>query len=277
MLKFAIFVDGANLSGSLKRMDLKIKFDSYEAFFKHVFASAYDIWRGVTANNIQPPAQMLRVNWYEPGSIDEWDLSDPKIHMLLRDFFESDRELKRNYMAVAAFKHQGEPAKDLSEEAWNICFRESQEWYRKRRDVLEGMRRFHHSLMDSTDFIEIIECGHWKVDLLYRSITEKGIDTSLAVDMVAMMPSYDVAIVLTGDADTIPSINYVKRAGKAVCVVEFLRGGVAPETRGKQSSAKLRAVADFIVPMYEQELLSKNFAEKLMKPSYAANSAKPNA
>src|SRR3712207_8832405 len=49
-----------------------------------------------------------------------------------------------------------------------------------------------------------------KVDLLHHTLNEKGLDTSLAVDMVALQDTYDVALLISGDADGIPGINYVK-------------------------------------------------------------------
>jgi uncharacterized LabA/DUF88 family protein len=78
--------------------------------------------------------------------------------------------------------------------------------------------------MDLTDFIEIRRIGNWKVDFLHKSIGEKGVDTSISVDMVTMLPAYDVALLISGDADGIPSVKYVKNSGRQVGAVEFLKG-----------------------------------------------------
>lgn len=260
MHRFMIFVDGANLAGSLKRMNVRIKFDAYEDFFHHIFESAADLWKSTTTLKSVPDAQLVRVYWYELGSLDEWDLSDPKCQASLHDAFEQDRDLKSSYMALAGQKFPGEGQAKVATEAWAMCFNAFKEWYTTRYNTIESMRRFHHSLRGETDFIDIIECGHWKVDLLYRNVTEKGVDTRLAVDMLAMLPQYDIALVVSGDADTIPSINYAKDHGKHVGVVEFLKG-YPPEKRGRQFSSRLKVAADFVVQVYEMDLVRKNMTE----------------
>jgi uncharacterized LabA/DUF88 family protein len=123
------------------------------------------------------------------------------------------------------------------------------------------MRKFHYSVRTKSDFIDIKECGHWKVDFLHRSLTEKGIDTAIAVDMLAMQENYDVALVLSGDADSIPSINYMKRRDKHVAAVEFLKG-YPPEKRGGGFSSSLKLAADFVVQVYEMDLVSKGIGRK---------------
>lgn len=47
---------------------------------------------------------------------------------------------------------------------------------------------------------------------------EKGVDTLLAVDMLSMAykSAYDVAILVTADADFVPVVNEVKSFGKCV-------------------------------------------------------------
>jgi uncharacterized LabA/DUF88 family protein len=111
----------------------------------------------------------------------------------------------------------------------------------------------------------VIECGHWKVDLLKRAVFEKGLDTRLAVDMVTMVKNYDVALLVSGDADNIPSMDYVKARGKHVGVVEFL-GGYPPEKKGGSFSSRLKLTADFIVQIYEMDLITKGMAKKAPPP-----------
>ena len=68
------------------------------------------------------------------------------------------------------------------------------------------------------------EHGHWKVNFLHKWVEEKGLDTSLAVDMVALQDNYDVAVVMSGDADNIPSIRHMKGRGTHIAAVEFVNG-----------------------------------------------------
>jgi uncharacterized LabA/DUF88 family protein len=124
------------------------------------------------------------------------------------------------------------------------------------------MRRFYHGVRADTDFVDIIEAGHWKVDFLYKYVSEKGLDTRLAVDIVTQADYFDVALVISGDADSIPSINHVKRRGKQVGVVEFIKG-YPPEKRGKQFSNRLGAASDFVVQIYEMDLQRNGITREL--------------
>ena len=130
-----------------------------------------------------------------------------------------------------------------------MCFQQTRDWYEKRQELVDGFRRFYHSVRSTTDFIDVIECAHWKLDMLHRTTSEKGLDTRLAVDMVTLVDSYDVAILLSGDADNIPSLDYVKAKGKQVGVVEFL-GGYPPEKKSAHASSRLKVAADFVVQIF---------------------------
>ena len=145
------------------------------------------------------------------------------------------------------------------EEAWNLCFGETREWYEGKRRALERKKRFYHGVQAATDFVEIRQEGHWKVDLLHHTVNEKGLDTSLAVDMVALQETYDIALLISGDADGIPGINYVKGRSKHVGVAEFRRGAPA-DFPAKGASSRLKIAADFVVQVYESDLIRRNLA-----------------
>lgn len=261
--RFAFFVDGSNLLGSLKRVGVQV--DDYEAFFRHVFDETFELWSKTFQEPADAVARLSRVYWYEVGFMDEWDLKSTTAQAALKDGFNRDPELKRSFMSLAGQQNKGMPQTQLFEAAWTTCFSEIQNWYEQKRTALEGIRRFHHSVQSDTDFIDIIECGHWKVDMLSRKVLEKGLDTALAVDMVTQVDHYDVAILVSGDADAIPSLNYVKRGGKQVAVIEFIKGH-PPESRGRQSSSRLKVVADFVPQIYEMDLIKKKLARHVSPP-----------
>jgi uncharacterized LabA/DUF88 family protein len=151
------------------------------------------------------------------------------------------------------------PPERRAEEAWILCFNETREWYETKRRALERKKRFYHGVQAATDFVEIRQEGHWKVDLLHHTLNEKGLDTSLAVDMVALQDTYDIALLISGDADGIPGINYVKGRAKHVGVAEFRRGSPA-DFPAKGASSRLKIAADFVVQVYEADLLRRNLA-----------------
>lgn len=265
MIRFAFFVDGSNLFGSLKGMAVEV--DDYQAFFTHLFSASELQWRLSVGADKSTNTFLQRVYWYEVGSIDNWNLDDAGAQAYLRERFDQNKQLKAGYMASAGKALPKESQDAVARKAWSLCFDEIRAWYEGKLRSLDGMKRFHHGVQTSTDLIDILDIGHWKVDFFSQSCEEKGLDTRLAVDMVALEGNYDVAIVVSGDADSIPSIDLMKRRGKHVGAVEFVRG-YPPERRGKGFSSKIKKSADFVARVYEMELVSKKVAKK-------SDSAKP--
>ena len=261
--RFVMFVDGSNLFGVAKH--LAVEFKDYEALYRYLFERCAGDWGSSFKGNSAPSAQLLRVYWYVVGSIDEWNLNDPKAQSHLKRLFDQDRDIRPLWMKAAAqsLTEKGKPHDQvrIAEEAWALCFNDFQLWYEAKKQTLAGMNRFHYAVEASTDFIEIRRVGHWKIDFLHKSADEKRLDTSFAVDMVAMLPSYDVALLISGDADGIPSVNHVKNSGRHVGAVEFLKG-YPPENRAKNLSANLKIAADFVTPIYEMDLVRTGVGTK---------------
>ncbi|MDO4558773.1 MAG: NYN domain-containing protein [Planctomycetia bacterium] len=173
------------------------------------------------------------------------DMHTPTIYRVIRDLCDGERTWS---MLSWQERHA------IESEAWDLCFADLRNWYEQKQQTLAGMNRFYHAVSSRNDFLELRRCGRWKVDFLHKSVVEKGLDTSLAVDMVGLIDNYDVALLITGDADGIPSVSYAKNRGRHVGVVEFLPGSPQnPLTRS--TASRLKAVADFVVSIYEQDLL----------------------
>lgn len=258
MVKFVTFVDGSNLDGVLKHLNLRV--DDYGSFYRHVFDQSVQDWGRTFADGSPwPSAQHSRTYWYVVGKMDEWDLNDPKAENRIRSRFEMNPRLRESYGDEIARRRPELSLERRAEEAWQLCFAETREWYDGKRKALERKKRFYHGVQAATDFVEIRQEGHWKVDLLHHSLSEKGLDVSLAVDMIALQDTYDVALLISGDADGIPGINYMKSRAKHVGVVEFRRGS-ATDFVGKGTSSRLKIAADFVVQIYESDLIRRNLA-----------------
>jgi len=259
MKNFMIFVDGSNLVGSMDKMNLRIP--DYGEFFKFIFSAAHTHWDkhipriGTNSSD----AQLVRVYWYTLGTMDEWDFKHPNTITALQDLYKANPDLKSKYLLEVGKKRPTSTQCDKESEAWNVFLSDIETWYGKKKESLNNLRKFQHALKTNNDFIDVVECGHWKVDMMGRHVMEKGVDTTLAVDIVRLADYYDVAIVISGDADTIPSIEHAKRVGKHCAIVEFLKGH-PPESRGRQMASKLRTVSDFVVQIYETDLTSKKLA-----------------
>lgn len=71
----------------------------------------------------------------------------------------------------------------------------------------------------------------------------KGVDIALTKDVLsnAFLNNYDVAVIMTGDADYRPVIDELKRLGKTVCIMAF--------TEGAKVNRELKLSADFFMPL----------------------------
>lgn len=252
MYRIALFVDGSNLYGSLRAMNLEI--GNYGQLYAHIYHEAEKCWREATLQETIAPSMLQRVYWYAVGSVDEWDLTTTQSRAALRGAFVRDAEIRALWMTRVSANDQHLSEADLEEAAWQACANDFRDWYQQKVRAVESMRRFYAGVRASSDLIDIREAGHWKVNFLHRWVEEKGLDTALAVDMVALQDNYDVAVVVSGDADSIPSIRHLKERGKHIGVVEFVSGG-AQESRGRAFSSRLKVHADFVVRVSEQDLL----------------------
>lgn len=260
MIRFVTFVDGSNLDGTLKHLDLRV--DDYGAFYRYIFEQGVNCWGKSFASGADwPTAQHSRINWYVVGRMDEWDLNDSRVESRLRSRFEMNPRLTESYMRDLESNPEILPEQRLHA-AWKACFSETCQWYDYKFRGLEKKKRFYHGVQSATDFVEIHQQGHWKLDMLYRTISEKGLDTSMAVDMVALQETYDVALVISGDADGIPGINYVKSRSKHVGVVEFRKGSLQ-DSYTKGTSSRLKNAADFVVQIFQSDLLRMNLAYRV--------------
>lgn len=225
MARFCLFIDGSNLFGSLSSMDLPI--EDYQAFYLWLFKMVRNDFGITRAKDAEESDALTRAYWYVVGTMDEWDLDDAKAQATLRDVFERDKGASAPFLATAGRKlaeatNTPPPQDEVKREAWAQAFGQMRRWYESRKSTLAGIKRFHHAVRASTDFIDVLECGHWKVDFIRQALVEKGLDAALSVDMVALVNNYDVAIVVSGDADMLPSIRHVKARGKHVGIVEFV-------------------------------------------------------
>lgn len=96
---------------------------------------------------------------------------------------------------------------------------------------------------------------------IYAGGMKKGDwDVGLTVDVIRMMPFLDVIILVTGDGDYIPLVNYVKWAGGRVVEIASFR---------RSASSKLVEAADEFVNI-------ETIPRAIMKPRYVARNKRIN-
>jgi len=103
----------------------------------------------------------------------------------------------------------------------------AQQWHAKQHAWFYGSRRqMFEEIQRKTDFLEFKFVGQFRVepftvrhfvrnhdgtyDYQGTQVGEKGVDVGIAVDMIAKMTNYDVAIIVSGDADFVPAVCYLK-------------------------------------------------------------------
>jgi hypothetical protein len=59
----------------------------------------------------------------------------------------------------------------------------------------------------------------------------------------------------------VPSLEYLKSHGKQVAIVEMLKG-YATEFVGRGFATPLKLTSDFVVPIYEMDLVKRQIATK---------------
>ncbi len=144
-------------------------------------------------------------------------------------------------------------------------------WYTHERDYFERLREdIFENIQRQTDFLEFRYVGQYQVnpfrvhrieqnengEIIYKGVQigEKGVDTGIAVDMIAKMPHYDVAILVSGDADFLPVVGYLKDHLKYVYQFSVAQG-VPPSIR--YLSPYLKGKVDCFASFDEAELLSQ--------------------
>ena len=261
MHRFMSFVNGSNLFGAFKHLEVFV--DDYEALFSFLFEETVKRWRTTIDGAVRPPAQQVRIYWYVVDSMDEWDLQNPRTKQHLYERFQDDREIKNRWIteAVRSLAGTGADQGKVEQTAFNLCFDDFKVWYEKKQVILNGMNRFYHAVEASTDFIEICRTGRWKVDLLRKTLAEKGVDVGFAVDLLAFQQHYDVAVLVSADVDGVPSMELLKNSGKQMAVVDFVRGPLM-EGRSKSTTSRLKLTADFIVPIFEADLVKNGIATR---------------
>ena len=261
-LRTVIFVDGQNFRGNLR--DFVFRSDpphptnpDYRLEEKHFLWG--DFFSGVidkfnAATNMQH--QLVHVYWYHAATITPWRLNASAAQRV-----------------AASSQIDGVTA----EHVINLARR----WYDNERSYFERLREetFEY-IQRNTDFLEFKYVGQYVVnpflpfrfyqnadgDYTYLGTQqgEKGVDIGIAVDMIAKMPNYDAAVLVSGDADFLPVVRYVKDNLRYVYQFSVARG-VHPSIQ--YLSPWLRGVADCFQAYDETEFLGQFLNRAAVPPS----------
>ena len=211
MPKACIFVDGENFRYSLADLfppdryhftkDRYLPDTDWHAFFRYIAA--------------QCDCDLVRAYWYVTESIDFRPYKMPVQWSEKAKLFRRNERFTQRLDAAPDDARRREVMRQIEADLLG------------RRKELEamwkGQRQVLFSIEQNNDRVEIRRSGSIAFNLVKNAFeTEKGVDTQLATDLIMMSDIYDVAILVSGDADYLPPIAAIKSRGKIVCSVCFL-------------------------------------------------------
>lgn len=256
-LRAAIFVDGANFRANLRDFSFKSSPQGGREYREYRLEERHFDWKSFYAGVLTKfdvatgwEHQLIRVHWYSSESISPWISSEDQQRRLARRVVDQHPDVS------------GLTLTKVINLAYNWYTGERDYFQRLREDVFENIQR-------ETDFLEFRYVGQYQVqpfrpyriqqgengEIIYRGtqVGEKGVDTGIAVDMIAKMPHYDVAILVSGDADFLPVVGYLKDHLKYVYQFSVAKG-VPPSIR--YLSPYLKGKVDCFASYNEVELLN---------------------
>lgn len=220
-LRTVVFVDGQNFRKNLQTFSFQtpgsqrpFKLDEKHFRWREFFADMVAWFTDATG----VPHRLLRAYWYNAEALTPFQASP-------RALAEACEEC-RQYVPSITQSEVLELAKDwhAKQHAW---------FYGSRRQMFEEIQR-------KTAFLEFKFVGQFRVEsLTVRKLVqlpnhtyeyqgtqagEKGVDIGIAVDMIAKMAHYDVAIIVSGDADFVPAVCYVKDSLRGVYQFSIAKG-----------------------------------------------------
>jgi uncharacterized LabA/DUF88 family protein len=251
-LKTVIFVDGQNFRKNLQAFAFhsdpphpsgrSFKLDEKHFFWGAFFQDVVRKFNSATGFT----HRLVRVYWYNAADITPYRPYRKGIQKVLERYREEFSELNE------------ESVEQLARD-WHETERRT--FQRGKEDVYEAIQR-------QTDFLEFKYVGQYVVqpfrvyriarneqgEIIYKGtrVGERGVDLGIAIDMVAKMPYYDAAVLVSGDADFLPAVKYLKDGLKQVYQFSVAQG-IPPQIR--YLSPWLRGFVDVFGYFNERELL----------------------
>ena len=255
-LKTAIFVDGANSAPTYVTSPLppQVRHLASRTGWKSDISTGRASTEGFWQNSTKPPAGSINSSEFigtGAASISPWPSSEQHRLNLAQRVINRHAEIDGLTPKLVI---------DLAHE-----------WYRRERNYFERLReQVFENIQRRTDFLEFRYVGQYQVhplrahrieqredgEITYLGVQvgEKGVDTGIAVDMIAKMSNYDAAILVSGDADFLPVVGYLKDNLKYVYQFSVAKG-VPPSIR--YLSPYLRGKVDCFASFNEVELLGE--------------------
>jgi len=211
MKRVCIFVDGENFRHSIEGL-FPGEFDKKDYLPKRARWAEFFDWIAYQACGAE--AFRLRTYWYVIGEVDFFPWRFPSPH-------REETDLRRILHKDLATKERIAIANDPTAEMETIVA----ELKKQRESLLgrlNGWKALQNGISLKHNFIEFRRAGTISFNLFEKKFgDEKAVDVQLATDLITLRDIYDHAIIVSGDADYVPAVQYAKNCGKVVINVSF--------------------------------------------------------
>ena len=222
-LRTVIFIDGQNFKYNLGAFRFSGQ-GSLASSRPYILDEKHFFWRkfflGIVEKFNQSTGwdhRLVRVYWYNAERIRPFEVNEPAIAKLLIDY-----------------SHLPGLARDTLIKLAKDWYDDERRYFEQTRDkVFEGIQRKER-------FLEFRYVGEYVLkpfepykleqdpqgNLHYQGTREgeKGVDVGIAVDMISKIVDYDVAILVSGDADFLPAVRFIKDRMRQVYQFSLAQG-----------------------------------------------------
>jgi len=225
-LRTVMFIDGRNFKYNLGAFQFRsnageeraYRLDEKHFLWRDFFLGVIDKFKKATKHEYR----LVRVYWYSAETMRPFKANENQIRSILEENKEKFSDLNHDKVIELA-----------------------EGWYKKERSNFERAKEeVYERIQRRVDFLEFKYTGEYVVQpfsvfrlekreddsYLYQGTREgeKGVDVGIAVDMIAKMSNYDVAVLISGDADFLPLVRHVKDNLKYVYQFSIAKG-IPPE------------------------------------------------
>lgn len=209
--KVCIFVDGENLRHSICEL--------FETFNKNDHLPHTANWQDFfdfLVKKVDENGERIRSYWYVVQHIDFFPYKLPNADtdtIKLYNVLSKHDSFKR---VLDALEGEGKKEKmkslalELKNKETNMINR------------FKGWGILYNGIALKHNAVEFRRAGAIRYDLFTGQFgTEKAVDVKLATDLITLTDIYDTAVIVSGDQDYVPAVQYIKDRGKCVINVTF--------------------------------------------------------
>lgn len=249
-LKTVVFIDGQNFKNDLQKFRFKAqghnlpeyRLDEKHFLWENFFQCAIE----ALSLRTKTSHRLVRVYWYNTQTTTPYHRHDRAIRKILENYRDQFPELTAPLLDMLA-----------------------QRWHRHQRELLaRAKEEVFDEIQKRSSFLEFKYVGQlvlrpYRVremqrdkegGILYQGTVEgeKGVDIGITIDMIAKMPHYDAAVIVSGDTDFIPLIQYLKDQLKLVYSLSLSR---TENGQVQIFSPQIKSAVDYFHAIPEKELL----------------------